>query len=289
MLTYNMDVEARSIWLRTTPGTAAQTQPFYATEAGDFYGRGHFATARTEKQSYLLFYTLEGAGLIEQGGQQVKLPRGMALLLDCRTAQSYCTAPGQTQWHHLWVHLDGAGVESLASVLLPGGHLAPVELSRLEAEPLFAAVLAAVPQNTAASQIETGLALHRLLAAMAVNRLNGAQEQTNRALVERAAERIRARYAEPLTLPQIMENAPVSRGWFLRLFRRYMGASPYNYLLNTRITRAKELLVMTDCSVADIAAQVGFADANNFSTRFSAAVGQSPLQYRKSALKPRGS
>mgnify|MGYP000014018097 CR=1 FL=1 len=35
-----------------------------------------------------------------------------------------------------------------------------------------------------------------------------------------------------------------------------------------------------------IAREVGFGDASNFSTRFANATGQSPLQYRKSALKP---
>ena len=34
MLTYNMDVEERSTWLRATPGAAALAQPFYCTEAG---------------------------------------------------------------------------------------------------------------------------------------------------------------------------------------------------------------------------------------------------------------
>ena len=48
----------------------------------------------------------------------------------------------------------------------------------------------------------------------------------------------------------------------------------------------KELLVLTDHSVNEIAQEVGFGDANNFSTRFAKATGQSPLQYRKSALKP---
>ena len=36
MLTYNMDVEERSTWLRATPGAAALAQPFYCTEAGPF-------------------------------------------------------------------------------------------------------------------------------------------------------------------------------------------------------------------------------------------------------------
>ena len=47
----------------------------------------------------------------------------------------------------------------------------------------------------------------------------------------------------------------------------------------------KELLVLTDHSVNEIAQEVGFGDASNFSTRFAKATGQSPLQYRKSALK----
>ena len=50
--------------------------------------------------------------------------------------------------------------------------------------------------------------------------------------------------------------------------------------------QAKELLVLTDHSVGEIAQKVGFGDASNFSTRFAKATGQSPLQYRKSALKP---
>ena len=65
-----------------------------------------------------------------------------------------------------------------------------------------------------------------------------------------------------------------------------MDTTPYNFLLSTRITRAKELLVLTDFSVCEIAHQVGFGDESNFSTRFTAMVGQSPQQYRKSAMKP---
>ena len=46
--------------------------------------------------------------------------------------------------------------------------------------------------------------------------------------------------------------------------------------------QAKELLVMTDLSVGAVAVRVGFSSESNFSARFSAMTGQSPLQYRKS-------
>ena len=47
MLTYNMDVTPESVWKRTTPSEAELAQPYYCTEAGVFYARQHFSTART--------------------------------------------------------------------------------------------------------------------------------------------------------------------------------------------------------------------------------------------------
>ena len=287
MLTYNMDVEERSLWLRATPGAAVLAQPFYCTEAGHFYGRSRFATARTDKESYLLFYTVAGAGLIEQGVQQVELPAGSALLLNCRTPQSYCTAPGQQSWQHTWVHLDGAGVANLAGTLLPQNRLTPVRVSAWEMQPLFDTIFAEWDRGTVAAQIETGLTLHRMLALMAARLLAGDASRSNRALIEQATGYIRAHYAEPLSLDALLAQTPVSKSWFLRLCRQYTGTTPYNFLLSTRITRAKELLVLTDFAVSEVAHQVGFGDESNFSTRFTAMVGQSPQQYRKSAMQPR--
>ena len=287
MLTYNMDVEPRSQWLRTTPGALALAQPFYCTEAGRFYGRGQFSTARTDKESYILFYTRRGAGLIEQNSTQVLLPEGQALLLNCRTPQSYCTAPGQQSWQHTWVHLDGAGVANLAETLLPQNRLTPVRVSAWEMQPLFDTIFAEWDRGTVAAQIETGLTLHRMLALMAARLLAGDASRSNRALIEQATGYIRAHYAEPLSLDALLAQTPVSKSWFLRLFRQYTGTTPYNFLLSTRITRAKELLVLTDFAVSEVAHQVGFGDESNFSTRFTAMVGQSPQQYRKSAMQPR--
>ena len=287
MLTYNMDVEERSLWLRATPGAAVLAQPFYCTEAGHFYGRSRFATARTDKESYILFYTVAGAGLIEQDAQQVELPAGSALLLNCRTPQSYYTAPRQESWQHYWVHLDGAGVANMAETLLPQNRLTPVRVSGWEMQPLFESIFAEWDRGTVAAQIETGLTLHRMLALMAARLLAGDASRSNRALIEQATGYIRAHYAEPLSLDALLAQTPVSKSWFLRLFRQYTGTTPYNFLLSTRITRAKELLVLTDFAVSEIAHQVGFGDESNFSTRFTAMVGQSPQQYRKSAMQPR--
>lgn len=289
MLTYNMDVTLESIWKRTTLSEAERAQPYSCTEAGLFYAQQRFSTARTDKESYILFYTLRGAGLIEQDGNHVVLETGQALLLNCRTAQSYCTAPGQSCWHHYWVHLDGAGVAAMEPLLLPDKKLTPVQLTGVRMQELFELVLEQMELGTVDSMVQTGLALHEMLALCAQSLFAQAEMTTNRQLILQAAETLRKNYRQELSLADLLSSAHMSKSYFLRLFRRYMGTTPYNYLVNFRITQAKELLVLTDHSISEIAQEAGFGDASNFSTRFAKATGQSPMQYRKSTLKSKES
>ena len=284
MLTYTMDVLPESIWLRTTPGASAMGQPYVCTEAGQYLAQGHFSTARTQKESYLLFYTLRGAGLIEQGDDRVLLRAGQALLMDCRKPQRYATAPGQHCWHHDWVHLDGAGVAAMAEWLIPEGKLTPITLTDQKVEEQFKTIFAELESGTVDSMLQVSLALHQLLTLCAQGLLNQEQTESNQQVIQQAAQTIREKYNQPLSLNDLLRQAHMSRSYFLRLFRRYMGTTPYNYLISTRITQAKALLALTDRSVSEIGREVGFGDASNFSARFSAAVGQSPMQYRRSAL-----
>ena len=188
MLTYNMDVTPESVWKRTTPSEAELAQPYYCTEAGVFYAQQHFSTARTDKESYILFYTLRGAGLIEQGESHVVLSTGQALLLNCRTPQSYCTAPGQSCWHHYWVHLDGAGVAAMEPLLLPGKKLTPVQLTGVKMQEYFETLLAQMEHSTVDSMVTTGLALHEMLALCARSILAEAETTSTRQVILQAAE-----------------------------------------------------------------------------------------------------
>lgn len=287
MLTYNLDIEERSVWLRTTPNTVALAQPYYCTEAGLFYGRQRFATARSNKDSYLFFYTLSGAGLVEQGPSRIELGPRQALLLNCRTPQSYCTAPRAGQWHHYWVHFDGPGVQAMEPLLIPAGRLQPVELPPEKALDALRGILAQLPQETTGSVVETGLQIHQLLAGMLTAQCAGRQltASSNQMLVQRMVEYLREHYSEDLSLDELVAMLPISKTYFLRLFQRVMGTTPYNFLLCHRITQAKELLVLTDLPVGEVSRRVGFNSESNFSTRFAAMTWQSPSQYRKSALK----
>lgn len=127
--------------------------------------------------------------------------------------------------------------------------------------------------STVDSMVTTGLALHEMLALCAQSILAEAETTSARQVILQAAETLRKNYQQELCLADLLAEAHMSKSYFLRLFRRYMGTTPYNYLVNFHITQAKELLVLTDHSVSEIAQKVGFGDAGNFSTRFAKATG----------------
>ena len=171
-------------------------------------------------------------------------------------------------------------------LLFPVKKLTPVQITGVKIQEFFETVLAQMERSTVDSMVTTGLALHEMLALCALSILAQAEATSARQVILQAAETLRKNYQQELCLADLLAEAHMSKSYFLRLFRRYMGTTPYNYLVNFRITQAKELLVLTDHSVSEIAQEAGFGDASNFSTRFAKATGQSPLQYRKSALKP---
>ena len=54
-----------------------------------------------------------------------------------------------------------------------------------------------------------------------------------------------------------------------------------SYLNNIRVEKAKELLISSDLSIADIGNQVGFSDQSYFNKIFKEHEGMTPGQYRR--------
>lgn len=86
------------------------------------------------------------------------------------------------------------------------------------------------------------------------------------------------------TLREIAAEAGVETSNICRLFRRFQGASPHQYLLQRKITLAAARLVERGGLVKKVALEVGFADPYHFSRRFKAIHGVAPrdlLRYRR--------
>jgi AraC-like DNA-binding protein len=71
-----------------------------------------------------------------------------------------------------------------------------------------------------------------------------------------------------------------SKYHLLRLFKKYYGLTPRQYLIDKRIAAAKEQL-KKGTSVTETCFAVGFESLGSFSTLFKAKIGKSPSEYQK--------
>ena len=84
------------------------------------------------------------------------------------------------------------------------------------------------------------------------------------------------------TLQDITRSVGVGPTRLSRLFRRYQGLSPYQYLLHRKMALAAELLMDPATLVKEAAAQVGFTDQYHFSRCFKKVHRVAPKEFQRS-------
>ncbi|RTE09787.1 AraC family transcriptional regulator [Paenibacillus whitsoniae] len=94
-------------------------------------------------------------------------------------------------------------------------------------------------------------------------------------------------YALPETgLAWMSERLGVSPQHMNTLFRRAFGLSPYQYLLQLRLQKSKEMLIaQPGLTIRDIAERTGFLDSSHFISTFRKSVGLTPDLFRSQYSK----
>lgn len=72
-----------------------------------------------------------------------------------------------------------------------------------------------------------------------------------------------------------------SRFHFVRSFKASVRMTPYEYVLQLRITEANRRLLQTNMTVTEISFSLGFSCTNQFYWLFAKLVGVTPERYRK--------
>ena len=85
---------------------------------------------------------------------------------------------------------------------------------------------------------------------------------------------------DTLSVDQIAAECNMGRSTFSRFFSRYVGESLPSYVRRLRLTKAANLLIQTDKSITEIAAETGFSSTSYFVLCFREQNGMSPRQFQ---------
>ncbi|PFN99489.1 AraC family transcriptional regulator [Bacillus sp. AFS076308] len=98
------------------------------------------------------------------------------------------------------------------------------------------------------------------------------------ALIRKAKDMLHTNLENVLKLDEICKEIDLSKFKFIRLFKAHTGISPYQYFLNCKIERAKQLIEKNG-DIYSVVAECGFVDLSHLNKHFKSVYGTTAFEY----------
>ena len=271
----------QSVCFPFTPPKSAQELFFYPVWCGHYFCTDHYFMRRMSYPPLLVAFVRKGILRVEYRGETRRAEAGDVVLLDCMEPHYYHAENGL---EFLYMHFDGSNAHAITRYIIEtNGWMIQRENNTLVGDLLFDMVRF-YQDGGVETGMQSSMRISRLFELLLAPDSTPAMGEDP---VELAVQYIRAHIGETITLEELSASVCLSVSYFSHLFKKRTGFAPVEYVINSRIERAKVLLVRSNDSIAEIAEKVGYASSGSLINLFTKRVGVSPRQYRVTHLSLR--
>lgn len=236
---------------------------------------------------FLTHYILDGEGIFETRHQVYCLKRGMAFTIFPEKNYCYCSSK-ENPWTYVWVGFLG----TKARMVLRKANISeenPVfkaEFSK-QLEINFGLLNQCLADKKNGYEIKAEAYLYHILAEMIElsEVIPSKTPDLKEECIEKAIQFMGVNFQNPITVEQIAEFLGYHPTYFSSFFKKEIGLSPQQYLVNFRMQKAREMLANTTLSIGQIAFSVGYSDYFAFAKRFHMSEKCTPTEYRIKNVK----
>jgi len=293
VFSYELDIASNSIWNTIATTAAAKANFIYLQEVGYFFAGKNYYTTRQGLDSFLVKLTVSGGGVLEYGGHKEQVGPGYFYWIDCQNWQHYYTDPAVGHWDVIWVHFSGGAARAYYETFRklqgggpPVGKLPPDSSMRTLLERLLGRTLTpedpfSAEQNLFEFDVHTSGLLTQLIMECISQAGGAGKSQHIPPMVSDIRSYLNAHYNEKITLAHLSAQFSLDGYYLQKLFKRYIGQSPMEYIIYLRMTRAKSLLRTSTMPISEIAYTIGIDNLSHFTRQFKKQEGVTPGRYRK--------
>lgn len=265
----------QSICFSFTPPEIAKKMLFYPTWCGHYFCTSSYFMRRETYPPLLAAYVRDGVFRVEYRGEVRKAKRGDVVLLDCTEPHYYHAEDGL---EFVYMHFDGSNSHELCRHIIDMHGWLIQRNSNILVGKLLKDMVDFYEHDGLETPFENSMRIYRLFDLLLSPT---PQEKEAGGPIQDAIQYIRANVGKPITLDELARVAKLSPYYFSHSFKRQSGFSPMEYVINTRVDRAKILLARTSKPVEEIAYEVGYSSSSSFINLFVKREGISPARYRK--------
>ena len=224
-----------------------------------------------------LYYITDGCSyVITDRNDKIKLEKGNWYLLPSGCSFTYGC---DDYMEHIYFHLKLSDVDGLD---LLRKFLSPVRFSSDDIGADF------FIKNLLSFNIIDGLKIHNSIYSVLLSLIEkydlNLKSRKFSPCVKKAIEYIRRNLSAQLSVEEIASYAYVSKSTLTKKFHNELSMSITNYVYDSLMFKAGQLLLQSNLSVSSVSEKLGFSDQFYFSKRFKAKFGMSPREYRKIPL-----
>ena len=236
----------------------------------------------------LMCYSLLGEGEVVVNGRGIKLRKYDFIWLDCASRPHFRALPGRS-WECAFVSVQGAADSPLfahACRLLRSEGL--IQLTFGAGTRFRSLIWQLLSPRTESGPDPEAVYAHLLLSLFLEVDLAIVSASARQVIVPDIIAAIQSylerNYSRSISLDALSHTFSISKYHMSREFKRYVGKSPNDYLIDIRLDRAKELLVDSKRTISEIGQLVGIPNTNHFLYLFKNREGLTPSAFRKQRI-----
>ena len=232
-----------------------------------------------------LFYVVDGKGEFNIQSQRFPVKASGFVIINPQVEHTELSSPDEPL-EYIVLGINGLSFSNLTPVS-EGGH--PFSFFNLRDEQKdILRYLNAMVQEATSQQMSYELVCHNLLEILLIKILRhqhfdlevGKQSKATKD-ISFIKHYLETYYHESIQLEDLASMTHLSRFYISHSFKKEIGMSPMEYLIDIRIKESKILLRTTNYSISQVADIVGFTTPTYFSKQFRKSTGISPTDYRE--------
>lgn len=260
-----------------TPVKGNKKSPFCIELAGITYANADYKISRNSVNFFTVEYVISGKGHICVDGKEYTAVGGDSYILPSNSSLHYYS-DSKEPWEKIWFNAIGDFSNKLTKMF------------GIDNKVVFAGVDTSVYLKEILRLCE-----NRELGAEELNRKCAGlctelimciadSEKKDNNLSEEAMllkEYIDLHIEDKVSIKKLASLVYRSESQTIRIFKKNFNKTPYDYILDEKIEKARSLIINTNLSIKEISYRMGFADEHYFSSIFKKKTGESPTSCRK--------